>query len=108
MTALFPWGPPETQRFMVVELIDGYGMVVHRCAALAECQRCKAWVADTDGHTAWHRSVDTDQTADLAQPWRNMIEQTRATMVPTDTQGTRHDDSTRHRIPDPPEPPHDS
>ena len=55
------------QRVGWLDLFDGQNYA-HGHASLHECQRCKAWVADREGHTAWHRSVDTDQTADLA--WR--------------------------------------
>lgn len=62
MTALFPDNEGTLhQRMGWLDLFDGHGFYRGHLK-LHECQRCKAWVADRDGHTAWHRSVDTDQT----------------------------------------------
>jgi hypothetical protein len=107
VTELFPPHRPAILAPIYDDDDDCLGSV-----ALYRCERCKAWTDDRAGHTAWHRSVDTDQTVRLP-PMATLTGYARVysgdasdpdgvTMVPTDTQGARHDDRTRRSIPDPP------
>lgn len=103
--------PPDAPRARI-DLYDRHGYVTGKVVTLTECQRCGAWVSYKPRHNAWHRSVDTDQTVRLP-PMATLTGYARVysgdasdpdgvTMVPTDTQGARHDDRTRRSIPDPP------
>jgi hypothetical protein len=107
VSELFPIGRP-------VIFAPIYDIRDSACGAtrLHRCERCKAWTDDRAGHTAWHRSVDTDQTVRLP-PMATLTGYARVysgdasdpdgvTMVPTDTQGARHDDRTRRSVTDPP------
>lgn len=65
MSALFK-DPADDYRLRV-KVVDVAGVEVPGFITLIECQRCKLWTANTGGHTAWHQSVDTGQTAELAR-----------------------------------------
>lgn len=102
MTELFPPHRPAILAPIYDDDDDCLGNV-----ALHRCERCKAWTDDRAGHTAWHRSVDTDQTVRIAVGGK-LTGYTRAgdasdpdgvTMVPTDTQGDTTDDRTRRSEP---------
>jgi hypothetical protein len=107
VSELFPPGQPTIYAPIYNDRDECIGNTI-----LERCERCKLWTNNRAGHTAWHRSVDTDQTVRLP-PMATLTGYARVysgdasdpdgvTMVPTDTQGARHDDRTRRSVTDPP------
>lgn len=119
MSALFP--DHADVLIISTQPEDRLGYELAGRVRLRECQRCAAWVAvsSVGRHEAYHRSVDTDQTTDLANYRSPFLDRTKydgetmgerysgtttagAYHSLTDTHGSRHDGRQGSSEPDAP------